>query len=102
MVVSELVTREIDVEAMREAHRCSRTSHSSITSRSGREIERRRRFSMRNVLLFMHMSLDGFVSGPKGEFDWAVGSEKEMNDELLYELVRTNDTVLLGRVAYHE
>ena len=57
---------------------------------------------MRNVLLFMHMSLDGFVSGPKGEFDWAVGSEKEMNDELLYELVRTNDTVLLGRVAYHE
>ena len=57
---------------------------------------------MRNVLLFMHMSLDGFVSGPKGEFDWAVGFEKEMNDELLYELVRTNDTVLLGRVAYHE
>jgi dihydrofolate reductase len=57
---------------------------------------------MRNVLLFMHMSLDGFVSGPKGEFDWAIGSEKEMNDELLYELVRTNDTVLLGRVAYHE
>src|SRR5258708_8532605 len=57
---------------------------------------------MRNVLLFMHMSLDGFVSGPKGEFDWAVGFEKEMNDELLYELVRTNDTVLLGRVAYNE
>ena len=57
---------------------------------------------MRNVLLFMHMSLDGFVSGPQGEFDWAVGSDKEMNDEVLDELVRANDTVLLGRVAYHE
>ncbi len=61
---------------------------------------------MRNVLLFMHMSLDGFVSGPQGAFDWAIGFEKAMNDELLSELVRTNDTVLtlargLSRAGSH-
>jgi dihydrofolate reductase len=57
---------------------------------------------MRNVLLFMHLSLDSFVSGPKGELDWGGGFEQEMNEELLYELVRADYTVLLGRVAYHE
>jgi hypothetical protein len=25
---------------------------------------------MRNLILFMHTSLDGFVAGPNGEMDW--------------------------------
>ena len=32
---------------------------------------------MRNVIFLIHLSLDGFVAGPKGEMDWIV-----YNDEL--------------------
>jgi hypothetical protein len=30
---------------------------------------------MRNLVLFLHMSLDGFVAGPSGEMDWISVSE---------------------------
>ena len=46
----------------------------------------------------MHVSLDGFVTGPKGEFNWV-----KVDDEL-FDFVgqRTNeaDTALYGRVTY--
>ncbi len=53
---------------------------------------------MRNLVFFMHTSLDGFVSGPKGELDWA-----NVDDEL-FDFVGTMtdnaDTALYGRVTY--
>jgi len=53
---------------------------------------------MRNLIFFMHTSLDGFVAGPKGELDWV-----KVDDEI-FDFVATMtdkaDTALYGRVTY--
>ncbi|MFD0749705.1 dihydrofolate reductase family protein [Mucilaginibacter calamicampi] len=53
---------------------------------------------MRNLIFFMHTSLDGFVGGPNGEMNWIT-----INDEI-FDLVDTMtpnaDTALYGRVTY--
>jgi len=53
---------------------------------------------MRNLIFFMHTSLDGFVAGPNGEMDWI-----RFDDEL-FDFVATMtdkaDTALYGRVTY--
>ncbi|MDP2413018.1 dihydrofolate reductase family protein [Daejeonella sp.] len=53
---------------------------------------------MRNLIFFMHTSLDGFVAGPKGELNWA-----KLDDEI-FDFVATMtdkaDTALYGRVTY--
>ena len=53
---------------------------------------------MRNLIFFMHTSLDGFVAGPNGEMDW-------INiDDTIFDFVATMtdkaDTALYGRVTY--
>jgi dihydrofolate reductase len=53
---------------------------------------------MRKLVLFMHVSLDGFVAGPDGEMDWI-----HVDDEIFdYAGARTNagDTALYGRKTY--
>lgn len=53
---------------------------------------------MRPLVLFMHVSLDGFVAGPNGEIDWV-----KVDDEIFdYAGRRTaeSDTALYGRVTY--
>ena len=54
---------------------------------------------MRKVVLLMHVSLDGFTSGPNGELDWAIVDE-EM-EHYVDNLLSTVDTALYGRVTYH-
>ena len=53
---------------------------------------------MRNLIFFMHTSLDGFVGGPNGEMNWIT-----INDEI-FDFVDTitaqADTALYGRVTY--
>jgi dihydrofolate reductase len=53
---------------------------------------------MRNLVLFMHTSLDGFVAGTQGEMDW-IHVDEEIFD---YSAERTNqaDTALYGRKTY--
>ncbi|HEX6430631.1 MAG TPA: dihydrofolate reductase family protein [Niastella sp.] len=53
---------------------------------------------MRPLVLFMHVSLDGFVAGPNGEMDW-IKVDDQMFD---YAAKRYNvsDTALYGRVTY--
>src|SRR5258708_27395379 len=53
---------------------------------------------MRNLIFFMHTSLDGFVAGLKGEMNW-------INlDEAMFDFIATMtakaDTALYGRVTY--
>ena len=53
---------------------------------------------MRNLIFFMHTSLDGFVAGLNGEMDW-------INvDDTMFDFVATMtdkaDTALYGRVTY--
>jgi len=53
---------------------------------------------MRNLVLFMHTSLDGFVAGPNGEMDWI-----NVNDEVFQypsQIIKAADTALYGRVTY--
>lgn len=53
---------------------------------------------MRNLIFFMHSSLDGFVAGLNGELDWV------KLDDSMFDFVATMtekaDTALYGRVTY--
>lgn len=46
----------------------------------------------------MHISLDGFVSGPNGEMDW-IKVDEEIFDHV-GKRIREGDTALYGRVTY--
>src|SRR5437764_935126 len=53
---------------------------------------------MRKIISFMHISLDGFVAGPKGEMNWIT-----VNDEIFDSVekrISETDTTLYGRVTY--
>jgi dihydrofolate reductase len=51
---------------------------------------------MRRVRYGCAMSLDGFIAGPRGEFDWIV-----MDPEIDFaEMMRQYDTFLVGRKSY--
>ncbi|MBI2268764.1 MAG: dihydrofolate reductase family protein [Bacteroidetes bacterium] len=53
---------------------------------------------MRKIISFMHISLDGFVAGPKGELDW-VKVDEEIFD-YVGKRISEGDTALYGRVTY--
>jgi dihydrofolate reductase len=53
---------------------------------------------MRKVISFMHISLDGFVSGPNGEMDW-IKVDEEIFDHV-GKRISEGDTALYGRVTY--
>ena len=53
---------------------------------------------MRKLILIAHISLDGFVAGPKGELDDF--DKGEENLEFICGLTLDADAVLLGRISY--
>jgi dihydrofolate reductase len=53
---------------------------------------------MRNLIFFMHTSLDGFVAGPNGEMNW-IKVDEEMFD-FVATMTDQADTALYGRVTY--
>lgn len=53
---------------------------------------------MRNVIAFMHVSLDGFAAGPDGEMDFFAIDEEIYKD--VADLTNTVDTALYGRTTY--
>jgi dihydrofolate reductase len=55
---------------------------------------------MRKVILFMHISLDGFTAGPNGEMDWVSADEEAWKDVI--DLQSTVDAALFGRVNYQD
>src|SRR4051812_23282940 len=53
---------------------------------------------MRKIIYLVHTSVDGFIDGPNGEFDWPVmGPELSAYSEALD---RTVDTLLFGRPVW--
>jgi dihydrofolate reductase len=52
---------------------------------------------MRTLKLQMQITADGFVAGPNGELDWAMGKMDDKLLEFINHLVDTIDTILLGR-----
>ena len=53
---------------------------------------------MRKIIAFNHISLDGFVSGPKGEMDW-IKINEEIFDHVGRRISQT-DTALYGRTTF--
>jgi len=53
---------------------------------------------MRNLVAFMHMSLDGFAAGPNGELDW-VAYDEEL-EKYAAGIVASVGAALYGRVTY--
>lgn len=53
---------------------------------------------MRKLVSFMHISLDGFVGGPKGEIDW-IKVDSEIFD-YAGKMTDTSDAALYGRNTY--
>lgn len=53
---------------------------------------------MRKIISFMHMSLDGFVAGSKGEMDW-IKVDEEIFDHVGKRIGETR-AALYGRVTY--
>lgn len=53
---------------------------------------------MRNLIFFMHTSLDGFVAGLNGEMDW-ISIDDEMFD-FVATMTDKADSALYGRVTY--
>jgi len=53
---------------------------------------------MRNLIFFMHTSLDGFVAGPNGEMNW-IHVDDDMFD-FVATMTDKADTALYGRVTY--
>lgn len=54
---------------------------------------------MRNLVAFMHMSLDGFAAGPNGELDWIAYDEQLQ--QYAAGIVATVGTALYGCTTYH-
>ncbi len=53
---------------------------------------------MRKIIYWVHTSVDGYIAGPNGEFDWpALGPELFGYSETINEQV---DTLLYGRVVW--
>jgi dihydrofolate reductase len=55
---------------------------------------------MRKVILFMHVSLDGFVCGTRDEMDWTTMDDDAIGEFLIPDLQKTVDTMLVGRKLY--
>ncbi len=53
---------------------------------------------MRNIISFMHISLDGFVAGPNGEMDWIKVNEEIF--DFVAQRISESDTAMYGRVTY--
>lgn len=53
---------------------------------------------MRKIISFVHISLDGFVAGPKGEMDWITVNEEIF--DFVGKRINEGDTALYGRVTY--
>ena len=57
---------------------------------------------MRELVLGMFVSLDGFVSGPKGEIDWVFRSGDDATDEWIVGNLRQAGLLAMGRRSFEE
>jgi dihydrofolate reductase len=57
---------------------------------------------MRKVIVFVNLTLDGYLAGPNGELDWMLSRPDErLNQELTDAMRERVDTILTGRNFYH-
>jgi len=54
--------------------------------------------NMKQIILNLAMSLDGFIEGPNGETDWCI-----MDDDMDFDaFLDSIDTILYGRISYEQ
>jgi dihydrofolate reductase len=77
-----------------------KTLHLKCTGykKTGNKTLTKKKNSMRKIISFMHISLDGFVAGPNGEMNW-IKVDEEIFDHVGKRISET-DTALYGRVTY--
>ena len=56
--------------------------------------------SMRNIVLDLAVTLDGFIEGPKGEIDWCIMEEDPGLDSAFVDFLSGIDTIFYGRGSY--
>lgn len=57
----------------------------------------------RKVILYIAMSLDGFIADENGGVDWLVGQDNETEPDNSYsEFIKDIDTVILGITTYNQ
>lgn len=58
---------------------------------------------MRNVILFIAMSLDGYIADRNGKVDWLAGQDSNAETADSYaEFEKSIDTVIMGWTTYHQ
>lgn len=58
---------------------------------------------MRKVILFIAISLDGYIADKKGDVDWLTGQDSHREGEDSYAAFEQQiDTVIMGRTTYHQ
>jgi len=58
---------------------------------------------MRKVVLYIGMSLDGYIAGPDGNVDWMSGQDGvEETTDTYSEFIKEVDTVVMGWNTYHQ
>lgn len=58
---------------------------------------------MRRTILFIAMSLDGYIADKGGNVDWLAGESPELDDMQSYqEFIQGIDTVVMGWNTYHQ
>ncbi len=58
---------------------------------------------MRNTVLFIAMSLDGYIADQSGKVDWLTGQNAGKDDMETYnQFIQTVDTVVMGWKTYHQ
>ncbi len=58
---------------------------------------------MRKIVLFIAMSLDGYIADINGKVDWLAGQDSDVeNDDSYADFVKNIDTVIMGWTTYHQ
>jgi dihydrofolate reductase len=57
---------------------------------------------MRNVVLNLAVTLDGFIEGPNRELDWLVRDETIDFGDILNDILSDKDAIFYGRVSYEK
>lgn len=58
---------------------------------------------MRKVILFIAMSLDGYIAGQNGNINWLNGQDPDGQDMMSYDVfIKDIDTVIMGWNTYHQ